>query len=120
MVVGDFDIDFSRNTDSYRTGLFDHHALTPIDVQFGDNVGWTFENNSDYRTWIDTIAVSNSFLSRGLKVHNSDYVSGHFSHCFSYSLVQCPQMELSSLKMSLPLFGTRHRLQIYNILCVTS
>jgi len=88
MVVGDFDIDFSRNTDSYRTGHFDHHALTPINVQFGDNVGWTFENNSDYRTWIDTIAVSNSFLSRGLKVHNSDYVFGHFSHCFSYSLVQ--------------------------------
>jgi len=57
--------------------FFDHHALTvdTIYVQFGDKVGWTFESHSGYQTWIDRIAVSNSLLSRVLKVHTSDFVA---------------------------------------------
>ena len=74
--------------------FFDHHALTTIDVQFGDNVGWTFESHSGYRAWIDHTAVSNSLLSRVLKAHTSDFVS-IFQH---YALLD----EMKLKKLSIP------------------
>ena len=92
MVAGNFNIDFSRSTASYRTlmNFFDHHALTvdTIDVQFGDKVGWTFESHSGYRTWIDRIAVSNGLLSRVLKVHTSDFVLKFSNHWPLFALFQ--------------------------------
>ena len=51
LVAGDFNIDFSRNSVCCRTVLnfFNQHALIPVDLHFGDNVGWTFETHTGYR-----------------------------------------------------------------------
>ena len=61
--------------------FFNQHALTPIDLHFGDNVGWTFETHSgDSRSWIDHTVVSNSLVNKVLEVCTLDCVSNFSDH----------------------------------------
>ena len=72
LVAGDFNIDFSCNSVCCRTLLnfFNQHALTPIHLHLGDNVGWTFEAHSgESCSWIDHTVVSNSLVNKiGVKL----------------------------------------------------
>ena len=99
VVVGDW------NTDMRRPGRFSDTVasflsefnFTLVDLNFPDDVGFTYLGHDDSKSWLDHVAVSNHFLSSVVSVHSmldgrnlSDHNPLAFSLDLSSVAVHCP------------------------------